>query len=102
MMVDQSFYYSLGRLVICPRCGMHSDLSLDQAKLVDDEVSIEQMLKSRRGCQAFHEDPLLAWLWFKWHKSHPQVDTSGEAPPQREALTLENLPEAWETPTGPI
>ena len=81
--MDQNFYYSLGRLVKCPICGQHSDLSIDWlAAPADDRVPLEQMLASKapRGCTAFHQDPILAWLWFKYHKRAVVFDAVEDTP----------------------
>ena len=74
--MDQDFYSSLGRLVICPRCGMHSDLEIDRASMpTDDRDSIPYTLqgKTSKGCVLFHEDPFVAWLWFKYHDKSQSI-----------------------------
>lgn len=61
-----AFWADLGRYLLCPLCHRHSDVSLDNY-IPDDGPP--QPLNLGLSCVLFHEDPFIAWLW--WRNKEP-------------------------------
>ena len=82
-----NLHADLGRYVICPKCGLHSDLEIDrQAVPLDDRAAYRLSIAGTalHGCHLFHEDPSIAWLYFKHTVEHgdhlPAVEEPTETP----------------------